>query len=372
MPTTEHHLVTGATGFVGGAMVLELLDKTPDRVSCLVRPTAGLTAQQRLHRSLRATATAYDAEHLLDQIDARCTAIPGDITRPGCGTEVDTLGRFDQIWHSAASLEFEDQRAEQINLHNVIGTQGMLDIARRRDVPVFNYVSTAYVCGTRSGVIPAQPDTEQQASMNNEYERSKAAAEQAVLRSGLPQTRIFRPSIVIGHSRTFATGSSTGLYGFLRQLRQLQVEVGRVLGDLLAFRSLRIRGEAHTRLNLIPVDAVARAAVGIATAGGRDPVYHLANTAMPTLADAMTVGTRLLGLRQPVFVDDVREFTSIDEQVDQRLGFYRSYLRGTKHFQVGNVEALLGAGILTYPMDEDTIEQYMSWYLDRRPAQRAA
>ena len=110
----------------------------------------------------------------------------------------------------------------------------------------------------------------------------------------------------------------------------------------------------------------------VARSGGGDLVYHLANTAMPTLGDAMTVATRLLGLRQPVFVDDVREFTSIDEQVDQRLGFYRSYLRGTKHFQVGNVETLLGTGILTHPMGDDTIEQYLSWYLQRRPAERAS
>jgi nucleoside-diphosphate-sugar epimerase len=372
MPTADqHHLVTGATGFVGGALVLELLESTSDPITCLVRPTTGVTAQQRLHRSLRATALSYDAEHLLDAITTRCTAIPGDITRPDCGTNVDTLPRFDQVWHSAASLEYEDERAQQIHLHNVTGTRRVLDIARRRDTAVFNYVSTAYVCGNRTGPIPVTV-TDTPTTMNNEYERSKATAEQAVLHSGLPQVRILRPSIVIGHSRTFATASSTGLYGFLRQLRLLRVEVARVLGDLFAFRSLRIRGDATTQLNLVPVDAVARAAVGIAVAGGHDPIYHLTNTAMPSLGDAMAIGTRLLSMRQPVFVDDVREFTSIDEQVDQRLGFYRSYLRGTKHFDTANVEKLIGAETLTHPMDEDTITQYMSWYLHRRPAERAA
>ena len=36
---TSTHLVTGATGFVGSALVLELLRCTEDRVVCIVRPS---------------------------------------------------------------------------------------------------------------------------------------------------------------------------------------------------------------------------------------------------------------------------------------------------------------------------------------------
>ncbi len=40
MPHRTRHLVTGATGVVGGALVLELLRRTDDVVLALVRPGA--------------------------------------------------------------------------------------------------------------------------------------------------------------------------------------------------------------------------------------------------------------------------------------------------------------------------------------------
>ena len=53
---------------------------------------------------------------------------------------------------------------------------------------------------------------------NNYYEISKAQAEELVEADTRFGRRIFRPSIVIGHSRTLGATNFTGMYGFLRKL----------------------------------------------------------------------------------------------------------------------------------------------------------
>ena len=63
---TNFHLVTGATGFVGGALVLELLARTDSQVACLVREDPASSPHERLETSLTHAARIYgraDLEH---------------------------------------------------------------------------------------------------------------------------------------------------------------------------------------------------------------------------------------------------------------------------------------------------------------------
>lgn len=57
---TRAQLVTGATGFVGAALVLELLARTEDTLVCVVRPREGVTVQERLLAALEEAADAYE------------------------------------------------------------------------------------------------------------------------------------------------------------------------------------------------------------------------------------------------------------------------------------------------------------------------
>ncbi|HEY0696428.1 MAG TPA: SDR family oxidoreductase, partial [Micromonospora sp.] len=108
-------LVTGATGFVGGAVVLELLRTTLSPVVCLVR---GQDAAQRLERSLRTAARAYAMpDGFVDEHLPRVRAVAGDLT--GDVEELTTAARASGVrvtalWHCAASLKFLNVDRDEI------------------------------------------------------------------------------------------------------------------------------------------------------------------------------------------------------------------------------------------------------------------
>lgn len=360
-------LLTGVTGLVGGAIALELLRHTEVDLICLVRPRDNEPAPARLLDSLHATAQMYGTA-LTDEDIKRCRALPGDITLPMGGIDAGELANVTEVWHVAASLAFEDERAEEISLHNEQGTKNIVDLACKSDCTTFNYISTAYVAGSQRGII-AETVVPQAVQPNNHYERSKIAAERVVGKADFDTTRILRPSIVIGHSQTHIATTFSGLYGFIRGLQRARDEVRESLGDLLKFRPLRLLADASAPVNFIPVDYVARAAVNIAIQADGSNIYHLANSAPPKLADCWDSLTDVLGMIRPLFVDNPEEFTLIDQMVDDRMNFYRSYMNDEKHFRVSNAETVLGSGALSCPLSADDIALHVAWYLRHREAQ---
>lgn len=201
------------------------------------------------------------------------------------------------------------------------------------------------------------------AAVNNHYERTKIAAERLVLDADFATTRVFRPSIVIGHSETYGATTFTGLYGFVRGLQRARDTVRESLGDLLRYRPLRLLADGDTPVNFIPVDVVAHAAVGISTRSSASAIYHLANPTPPRLTDCWQGTTDVLRMQQPIFVSDRNEFTLIDEKVDERMTFYRSYMNDEKYFDTANVDAVLGAGALAYGLAAGEIGRYVDWYV---------
>lgn len=356
--------MTGATGFIGGALVLELLAETGDEVICLVRAPDQVQAERRLRSGLRAAARAYDRVDLAEAVDRRCRAVVGDITQPLCGADGSGVGPVDEMWHSAASLKYLEKHAAEIRRSNVDGTRHALELAGRLEVPVFNYVSTAYVAGSRGGAIleePAAPST----PTNNYYERSKIEAEQLV--AGAPMRwRILRPSVVIGHSRTYATSSSFGLYGALKSIVRFQRRVRGRLGGYLRHYRAQLKGEESTRPNLVPVDLVVRNAVRISRADPDARIFHLSNATPPTVMDACVAGFALLGLREPQLVPTTASFTALDRILDEGMDFYASYMKQSKSFDRSNTDAVCGPEASAFPMDRATLTAFLDWYLRNR------
>jgi HAD superfamily hydrolase (TIGR01490 family) len=163
-------MVTGATGFLGTALVERLLRRVPDcSVIVLVRPTRRSDAMQRAQREIlrndcfdRLRSELGDGFEAM--VDRRLIAVAGDVSHDGLG--LDDAGRgvlaaCDIVVHSAASVAFDSPLDSAVEV-NLLGPsrvaqaiESVADVRRRRypDAAATHLVSvsTAYVAGTHQG-----------------------------------------------------------------------------------------------------------------------------------------------------------------------------------------------------------------------------
>lgn len=356
-------LLTGATGFIGGAIALELLDRTEDQLVALVRGEDVDHARKRLHGGLTDMAVGYARPDLIPAILQRSTAVVGDITEPGCGVDLSGLPVIDEVWHCAASLRYEEKYRTEIEAQNIGGTANMLQLARGLGAGAVNYFSTAYVVGSRRGVVPEEAATNLEQT-NNCYEESKVHAEALVRAAGADiRIRILRPSIVIGHPVTRHGLNWSGMYGFARQTLVFRNTARRKVGTFLNHARVQLLAEPECPVNLVPIDMVARNAVTVCLSDSRETYFHLVNAATISVRETVCEIMDLVGLREPRWVDDRDGFTSIDEALDDGMDFYRSYLRNGKQFEHENTDAVCGAGASEAVIDRAEVAAYVGYYL---------
>ena len=336
-PVIRTHLVTGATGLVGGALILELLDNTQDQVIALVRPSKTEDAHARLLASLREAAAVYGRSAGSIPIH-RVRGVAGDITQPGCGVTGPIAA--DMMWHSAASLRYEDRHAAEIFHINVEGTRNAIALARRAGVSAFNMISTAFVSGAATGRLMEVAYAE---GGINQYQKSKLAAEAAVLSCPDFTVRMFRPSVVVGHSRSLAVTTFSGLYGFAKCMVQARNTLEREQPGRSLHRRLRIRANPDVRIDLIPVDALAAQAVHIGLQEDAVGIYNLTHEDAPTIGETLTGIATGLGMAPPEFVADDAALDALEMKFDRRTDYYSYYLRTPREYDRSRADAALGA-----------------------------
>jgi alcohol-forming fatty acyl-CoA reductase len=155
----KHALITGVTGFLGGALLERILSELPDiRVTLLVRGRYGSPPESRMQelvasnafRSLRDRVGADGIQRLLSE---RVTVVEGDVAE---GIP-DLPGDLDVVFHCAASVSFDPpvDQAFQVNVRGVQHLYEAVGVSGSR--PHLVHVSTAYVAGMTKGVIPEKP-----------------------------------------------------------------------------------------------------------------------------------------------------------------------------------------------------------------------
>ena len=244
--------VTGGTGFLGKAVLTRVAeDPRYDAIYLLIR--GGREGAER--RLDKLVAKIFPPEKY-DSVRRRLHAVQGDLTQPHLGLSVrdrwTLLDRTHQILHVGASTDF-GAPLEESRLYNVEGTRKVLELAeacaRQGTLNRFDYISTAFVAGIKSGIVQENDLVRGQDFANN-YERSKYEAEQLVNEYARRfPIAIHRPSIVVGDSKTGYTPHFKVLYWPLRLLSK----------GLLPF----IPCDSGARLDVVPVDFVADSIVGI-------------------------------------------------------------------------------------------------------------
>lgn len=237
-------LLTGATGFLGTQIALELLKQTDNRIIALVRGEDEDAALRHLQR------TWWDWPELKKAIGERVQLVKGDVSKKHLGIEKtvyeNLLENITHIIHTAADLRL-DAPLKELQKINVGGTDNILEIAhyayQDNLLERFSHISTAYVAGRRKGVIEEDSCTDKYGFLNN-YERSKFEGETLVRNSHVP-TSIFRPGMVVGDSQN----------GFIKTFNTVYVPVRLYLTGKLQIMPVN----PSFKINFIPVDYVARA-----------------------------------------------------------------------------------------------------------------
>jgi nucleoside-diphosphate-sugar epimerase len=232
---------------------------------------------------MRTAATERVAELLAFWSDRLGRKLPGPVVLegelqvPGLGlTAAD--GRWlaqhcGAVLHAAARVSFRRSLDGEPWQTNVEGTRRLLQLCQSLGLSAFHFVSTAFVCGDRTGTV-YEDELDRGQHFHNDYERSKFEAERLIRQTPGIWATVYRPSVIVGDSLTGYTSSYQAFYRFLElPARLAALRGGKALApDGLEKRVLPLRvplsgGEAR---NLVPVDWVAQAVVRLV----RQPAQH--------------------------------------------------------------------------------------------------
>ena len=214
-------LVTGATGFLGAELVSRLLSGSPSTIVAPVRAPSDAAAR------IRGMAVLEDvlARPLSVDEARRVQWVAGDLEKRRLGWDDTTwrgwAERVNEVFHCAAATDF-DLPLEQAQRINVGGLRQMhafsVVAAALGQFRRLHHVSTAYAAGrTRRDVDASEilpPDDERH--FRNTYERTKARAERFLRDYAEVPWTIYRPSIIVGDSRSGRTRSWNVCYAPMR------------------------------------------------------------------------------------------------------------------------------------------------------------
>ena len=266
-PLPDGYFVTGGTGFIGHHLIARLLERRTGTIYLLVREQSLPRLEVRLAR--------WKAEA------GRIVPVVGDVTMPRLGLRprqiAELHGHVGHFFHVAGLYDMAATE-EALDLVNVAGTKHAVAAAEGMGARHFHHVSSIAAAGRYRGVF-REDMFDEATGLDDPYFRTKHESERVVrTRCSIPW-RIYRPSLVVGHSETGEMDKVDGPYYLFPILEQVAAALPAVLS---------LPGIEGGFLNLVPVDFVAAAIDHIAHLKGRDGrTFHLVDPQPRTFGEAL-------------------------------------------------------------------------------------
>jgi len=255
--------LTGATGFIGAYLLVELLNRTSSEIVCLVRAADEADGLRRIRENL----AGYDLA--ASDLENRVSVIIGDFSQPLFGLTQDEFDRLsadvDVLYHNGADVNLALPYAA-LRSANVLGTREVLRLACHIRTKPTHMVSTFTVHTTDSNRGRVVTETDPLPACEDllyGYSQTKWVSERmidAARDRGLP-VAIYRPGHVIGDSQTGTSNTNDLLHTLV-----------------LTCMRLGAAPKRDVELDLTPVNFVACAIADLSLRkGSLGKAFHLTN-----------------------------------------------------------------------------------------------
>lgn len=292
-------LLTGATGFIGGNLLVTLINAgLVDRMVCLVRGASVADALARL----RASAVRCGLPHARARRITEANVMVGELGSAFSEIDLARLAKASHVINCAALASFSTHpQVLDTNVHDTLRFASRFVGSKK--LRRFVHVSTAMACGTQCGAN-VQEATFGYGETRHlvPYTRSKREVER-LLRSTYPHLPlvVVRPSIVVGHT-VLGTLPSASIFWVFRVVHAAR----------------RFTARAMNHLDVVSADDCARALALLAVKPSLAfDTYHVsAGSEAPTIGQiisAMDEATGVSGRRYSMC--RVRDFGKIASEV---------------------------------------------------------
>jgi NAD(P)-dependent dehydrogenase (short-subunit alcohol dehydrogenase family) len=292
------YFVTGATGFIGRNLVEQLLERE-GTIYVLVREGSRGRLEELKNR--------WGAP------DGRIVPVIGDLSQEklGCEDQIEELrGKIDHFFHLAAIYDMTAD-AESQRVANVEGTREALKLAEELDAKRFHMVSSIAAAGLYKGTFTEDMFAEAEKVENHPYFQTKHESEAVVREESKVPWRVYRPGIVVGHSETGEMDKIDGPYYFFKLLQRARNALPQW------FPGVGIEGR---KINIVPVDYVARAMDHIAHIDGFDgQAFHLTDPKPLSAGQVINVFAKAAHAPEATMRIDSKMFDFIPKQVRNGL-----------------------------------------------------
>jgi NAD(P)-dependent dehydrogenase (short-subunit alcohol dehydrogenase family) len=231
------YFITGGTGFIGKFLIERLL-KREQSIYVLIR-------QQSLDK-FAALQNRFGAD------GERLIAIHGDLTKEKLGISDSDIkkikGKVEHLYHLAAIYDLSASAESQQEINNQ-GTQHTLDFAEAIEAKCFDMVSSIAAAGLYRGVF-REDMFEEAENLVNPYLQTKHESEGIVRENCKIPYRIYRPGMVVGHTKTGEIDKIDGPYYFFKLIQKFRNALPSWMPTV---------GIEGGYMNIVPVDFVADA-----------------------------------------------------------------------------------------------------------------